>query len=523
MPYKDFTEELTRLQNANIGAGFIMQAQADAMKRQDQATINTMALFNQSKNNLDNDLRTTDEQLKEMQESDAFKDGTESIDKMASNYEAMLNTSLLRQQKITDVYQKTIRDLAGIGSQESQQMAEVIGNQLPLQLEQEKNRMLVPMERLRYNEVMLGIKRNKLDIKKSEIEVGELLKNIDVTEKVGEIMANPDMGWSQLSTSLSYDEKNGVFTFAEEKDKFFREVYMKLEGSPVRNDVLKVLDSVIESKIRGFKRDAPQYNRNASGLEQLQNDELTLMGRYEWLQNTSRFMHNLENSPEPSIVRLRNDYRTLALDKLKSIGVDPLSKEGAEYMKFGSQKEIVDKLNNDENVDYDIINEGVSRSAKDALVEFHDIKYDSSSKSYYPLIYKQFKRETHAGKDVVINPMPVLSEAQKKDLITSGKLKDSEVRYVNGKIYGRYKPKIKSVLSPNAELNIDFSSLVSFESGDWYDPYNDEALKYFTATSEDKKIADDRRKAKLEQLYNMENPTSKQAPLNQPFMQKTAP
>jgi hypothetical protein len=519
MPYKDFTEELTRLQNANIGAGFIMQAQADAMKRQDQATINTMALFNQSKSNLEGDVLTTNEQLEEMQKSDAFKDGTESIDKMASNYEAMLNTSLLRQQKITDMYQKTVRDLAGIGSQESLQMAEVIGNQLPLQLEQEKSRMLAPMERLKFNEAMLGIKRSKLDIQKSGIEISELLKNIDVSEKVGEIMADEKTGWSKLTTMLGFDTGSGKFTFAEEKDKFFRQVYMRLEGSPVRNDVLKVLDTVIESRIRNFKREVPQYGRGGSGLERLQEDELTMLGRYEWLQRTSRRIHDLENDPTGSNARLRNDYRILALEKLDKLKIDPLSKEGIEYMKFGSQKEIVDMFDNSEAANYNIIEDGVSRPAKDALLEFYNNKYNSSSREYYPLVYNQFKRETHGGKNVVINPMPVLSESQKKDLNKPGELKDTEVRNFNGKAYGRYKPKIKSLLT-GTEMEIDFSSLISFESGDWYDPYNDATLKYFTSTPEEREKADERRKAKLGQLYNIDRiknpPVVKQNEFNFP-------
>lgn len=504
MPYKDFTEELSRLQSANIGAGFILQAQAEAMKRQDQATINTMALFNQSKSNLDNELRTTDEQLKEIQESDVFKEGVDTIDKMASNYEAMLNTSLLRQQKVVDLYQKTVRDLSGIGSNESLQMAEVIGNQLPLQLEQEKQRMLVPMERLRFNETMLGIKRNKLDIQKTEIEVGELLKNIDVTEKVGEIMADPKSGWSELSTQLTYDEKNGIFSYADAKEKFFTNIYARLEGNPLRDSIMKVLDTTIDARTRGFKRDAPQYNSNSSGLERLQQNEYIMLDRYQWLKDTSRFMHNLENSSEPSIVRLRNDYRMLALEKLNSLGIDPLSPKGIEYMKFGSQKEIVDQLNNTESLDYNIINEGVSRTAKDALIEFHDIKYTPSSKNYYPTVYKQFKIETHGGKDVVINPMPQLNEAQKNDLIVSGQLKENEVRYVNGKLYGRYRPRIKSALT-GQELPIDFSQLISFEAGDWYDPYNDEALKFFAATDEEKKLMEKRRQEKVLQLYNSQN------------------
>lgn len=514
MPYKDFTEELTRLQSANIGAGFILQAQAEAMKRQDQATINTMALFNQSKSNLDNELRTTDEQLKEIQESDVFKEGVDTIDKMASNYEAMLNTSLIRQKKITEIYQSAIRDLNQIQSPESVQMAQTLTGQLPTQLELEQQRMNIPLNRIKFQNEMNGILKSKIDIEKNQIELNQIKQDIDVMEKVDLVLNDPNSGWQQLYANLKFNKNTGVRGYVEEKKEFMENVFLTLKDDPLVGRVMRVLDDVIEKNVRDYDPPVFAPSSNASGLEKLQKNEEYLLGLHNWLRNTSMFATNVETSPVYSNVRA--NYKNTALTILQEKGIEPTSKEAEQYLKFGASPVVLARMKAQSKTfgEADVVEfQGGWATHADVANYIYQTKYnnDPENEQYYPNLYKRFKIMVTGGSDEYIPPIRKLTQAEITKLTLEGKLKQ-EGEQINGAYYTRSKRTVNLLSGPTT---IDFSELMSFE-GKWFNPYDYEAYNNYVETDAERKIREEQAKQKLKEETT---PFLKNRPnLNSPYV-----
>ena len=86
MPYSSFQEILAKLQQSNIGEGYVMAGKAEMMLNQDEALRNTLALFNKKELEYNKDILTTDEQLKKINESSITKEGTKSIEETAQEF-----------------------------------------------------------------------------------------------------------------------------------------------------------------------------------------------------------------------------------------------------------------------------------------------------------------------------------------------------------------------------------------------------------------------------------------------------
>lgn len=495
MPYKDFTEELTRLQNANIGAGFIMQAQADAMKRQDQATINTMALFNQSKNNLDNDLRTTDEQLKEMQDSKIFQEGTQTIEEMAANYESMMNTSLMRQQKIADIYQKTVQDLTQIGSKESLELASSVTEGLKYSLQNEKDRMQIPVEKMKFVNTMMTLQSLKYSNEDAMIKLREYKSNLEVMSEVTKLMATVEPGedasrYNELVMNMNFDKSSGAINFKNKQTAFMEYVYNKLANNPLRDKVMATFDLTLFGRVREFTRRIPE--QNLSGLQALQENAYDLKQQYGFLNEATYAIGEIENTSQYS--GARNIYKKYAeeyvAEKVKDIIVkngwnpvkdirkinESMRNLSNDVMQFASNKEVIARIEASEEVkslNPIIRNDGMPTSTSDAIKLVYKLKYDDTplNKDYYWRNLEDFKKKinidpnTKEGANFKINPV---REVSWDELSDKDKEKFQRIHDTGGKIYARHIRKVNLLGEDNY---FDLTKLMSNDSG-WWQPTN---------------------------------------------------
>lgn len=487
MPYDDFSKQLTQLQAQNLGAGFIMQAQVEALKNQDQATINTLAIFNQAKNNLDNELRTTEEQLQDLESSDVFKDGVEDLDALASQYEAMINASIMRQQKLADIYGSAVRDLSQIGSQESKEIAGRLSQDLPIQMGIEEQRGQKPIEKLKYmgmvNQLIIG----RLDAQQRQMEVDKMRQDIEVMDSVSQVLDDPASGWQELFANLTFNKNTGKRNYIKQKEEFMENLFTNFKDNKNLGRIMLYFDNLIESQVRDY--DPPVFAPSSGGLQGVYENEKKMLDTYDWLLKTSAYMEHVETSPEFSLAR--SSYNTTAMNLLKEKGIDPTSPEAQKYLNFGSNREVLTRMASQEKIFGDaskvILFRGEYSSPTDIATWIYHTKYDSDPENneYYPKYYQILKDIVIPGKreDKLrpIEPIFQLSEGEVLELKNKGTLKEAE------NLYGRYyAPNRRIVPTTQGNIVVDFSKLTSFESNKWWNPHRVSSRMAYVETEPEK-------------------------------------
>ena len=449
----DFTETLAQLQTQNIGAGFILAAQANMMANQDEATKNTLALFNKSQQDLDNELRTTQQQLDELNNSDVMKDGKEDIEKMSARYQAMMEASIERQNKYQELYQKSIQDLITIGSEDSLKQAQNLENDLPYKLQNEKDRMAIPFQRLQFKKTMFDVELSKLNTEQAGITLQQLKQNIDVMDLVTNMMQlTDDKGnnyYADLVSNMGWNDKYGTINYKKRQDTFYKVIDNELAGNPLKGKVIQAFDLEFSKRIRNYSPPEPKIDTR--GFERLQDDANYTVSLYGFLKNATYATGMIENSPDYS--GTRKLYEDAAASYIKEKGITDINAI-KEIMKFGSSKEVIKRttaLNPDSYLTA-VRNDGLPTDHYKVMEMVNGLKYDKQSDNYYWDKLTEFKKKINAGEDFKIIPISEL----KSDIM------------------GRkeFKRQVKTVKLMGQDVPFDLTSLMSNDSGWWneYDP-----------------------------------------------------
>lgn len=450
-----FTEELAKLQGVNIGAGFILSAQAEMMANQDEATKNTLAIFNKSVQDLDGELKTTSEQLQEIANSNVFEQGVEDIEKMSAQYQAMLDASLMQQQKYQEAYQESIRDLISIGSPESIQQANALEKELPFRLQNLKDRMAIPFERLNFKKSMFELNRLKLDTETADITLRQLKQDINVMDLVTKMMAVEIPGtegetyWADLVSNMGRNLNTGKVNFKERQDTFYQMINNELAGNPLKDKVIQVLD--LEMSKRVYNYDPPVQQGNG-GFERLQDDANYTLGLYQFLKDATKGSWHFEHDKDYAGTRkLYSDYADAYIQEAGITDINAISN----IKRFGSSKEVIKRIkqsNAGDNYLTAVRSDGLVTDHLDVLDTIHSWKYDKDSPSYYWGNLETFKKKINRGETFKIVPYVEMGTNE-----------------TGGKLYGR---NVRNVPIMNKMIPFDLTALMSNDSGYWeyYEP-----------------------------------------------------
>lgn len=464
MPYNDFTQQLAELQKVNLGSGFILQAQAKMMANQDEALRNTLSILNKSQQDLDAELKTTDQQIQEINDSDIFKEGVEDIEKTSAQYQAMLDASLLRQEKYQELYQKGIQDLISIGSEESLQQADALGKELPYKLQNVKDRMAIPMERLRFKQGMFELKSLKYTTEEAGIQLKALKQNVEVMSLVTNIMEVPTADgkstwYGELVADMNFNEATGKVNYKERLNDFYEMINNELAGNPLRGEVIKAFDLELSKRVRNWRPPAPTFD--SSGFERLQDEANYTLDLYGFLKEATYATGMFENDKDYAGTRkLYSDYATQYVTELK---LDPNKDRSRidEIMKFGSSKEVIARIRQVEdktNYLQATRGDGMPTDHMEVLERINQYKYDKAADNYYWDKLTEFKKRINKDKDFKITPLI------KAGVTPTGGFK--------------YRHMIKDPQLMGKSTPLDLSEIMSNDTG-WWNPHDPANLKTY--------------------------------------------
>jgi len=208
MPYTDFTELLLKIQEKNLGQGLIASAQAQMMMNQDSALRDTLAQFNKAKLDLEGGIKTTSEQLKQINESDLLQEGGQDLEKIAQSYTSLLALSLQSQSELRNLVESSKQRLINIGTPEALNQANSLSSYyedkakilqserevLPKQIEFVGN--LLQVNSWKTNNEVANIKLKEL---KSDLEVMDRVAKVISYERVGKNGNEKIYGWMLLA------------------------------------------------------------------------------------------------------------------------------------------------------------------------------------------------------------------------------------------------------------------------------------------------------------------------------------
>ena len=465
MPYSSFQEILAKLQQSNIGEGYVMAGKAEMMLNQDEALRNTLALFNKKELEYNKDILTTDEQLKKINESSITKEGTKSIEETAQEFQTLLDLSLKKQQELSDFYKKTQQDLISIGSEESIMQANLLEKGLTTKLANWKERAELPLKRIEFNKNMLNISILKTNDEQSALELQKYKSDLQVMEGVAEALSITDTKtgknfWNSIIEKAGFNADTGQINFKKELETFYKAANEYFEANPkfvpIKDKIIQALDLMISQRIRSFN--PPEQPVDYTGIERLQKDAIYTTELYNWLKNTSKTIATIENDSWYSDVR--SLYKEYVSAYLKEHNIKEDSPEAQELFKFASNKKINDKILKDLRDNNIEVSEDTKKSFQEAIQNVYNFKYNNdpdNDKNYWKQL-EIFKKKLNISK---INPIPEvnlteLSDEQKENL--------KPIIETKGKIYG------KSIALANLmgqTVPFDLSVLLSNDSGYW--------------------------------------------------------
>lgn len=425
MPRVDqYTEELSKLAQSNFLNGIEVFSRAELLKNQNQATLDTLTEFNRQKALIDGEVKTTEQQVKELSDSNLFQTGSEDIEKAIVNLQTGIENSLSRQQMFTDLSQRASLQLESIGSEESQRMAKMIRQQ--------------DIDRLEMTKGYFELQASKLNVVKYQFELGMLQKNNKVNNLAVQMIADEE--YQKFRTDYIYNQKSGKTKYS------FKDLYDKMYTKYGKEDLFREAYAVASSKLGeplAYRPDAPDYSGQRNALEKMYGNAQYLVDMYNYLRQTSNFIDDIENNPN------YKDVRQAYYDA--AVGVYGAQNEkNKNSFNFGADPKVIAKMNQDADLkDVGKVMFGEELlSPTDLATWIYNRKWNQGSSEYYFDVLNEFRTKLKKTDGNSPNFTPYNFD-------------DKEQAYV---------PNYGSTRIGNRELFFDYSQLISNENGKYWQP-----------------------------------------------------
>lgn len=411
MPYTDFTELLLKVQEKNLGQGLIASAQARMMLNQDAALRDTLAQYNKAKLDLEGKFLTTEEQLRQINESDLLQEGAVDLEKTAQTYASLMALNLQNQSELQNLVYSTQQRLTNIGTPEALNQVGLLSEHFKSKSMLLEKQQEIPFKKIELVSNLLNLNETKINFEKSQITLNELKSNLGVMERVAKVMNMESFDkktgkrtnlWIDLVTKLGFNTDTGKLNSREELKKFYEfvnEVFDTPEDRPYKDKVIKAFDLMISERIKNYS--PPRPVTDTKGIEKIVKDIEYTGELYGWLNTQSRNYAEMKHSPDYQATRdLYNEYAEQYIKELEESGHKLSDADKGKIKEFGSSKQVVERILNDENVPETKVlrTDNLPNTPKTALEYFYKTFVDKNNNEGYWKQLEIFKAKTNIPK-----------------------------------------------------------------------------------------------------------------------------
>lgn len=298
----EYTEQLARVAQTNFLEGLSVLQKAQLLSRQNDATVQTLTEFNRKKNLLDGEVKTTEQQINELKDTELFKGAEDDIAETIIQLQSSIDNSLTRQEAFTKLSQTAALQLESIGSERSIALAKIIRQQ--------------DIDILQMKKDLYEIEGSKLHNTKYQMELAILQKNSNVSNLAVQMMA--DDAYMQRLQSNYYKQ---VYSAGQEKkislfnnEDLYKSMFAKFGGQKYFREAFALVLSKIP-EAQPIRPEEPRSSSGASQMEAMQDmyDRLNYLDKYyTYLKDTSSDIVQIEQEKGTAIEEIRDLYRQVA-------------------------------------------------------------------------------------------------------------------------------------------------------------------------------------------------------------------
>ncbi len=454
MPYTDFTELLLKIQEKNLGQGLIASAQAQMMMNQDSALRDTLAQFNKAKLDLEGGIKTTSEQLKQINESDLLQEGGQDLEKIAQSYTSLLALSLQSQSELRNLVESSKQRLINIGTPEALNQANSLSSYYEDKAKILQSEREVLPKQIEFVGNLLQVNSWKTNNEVANIKLKELKSDLEVMDRVAKVISYERVGkngkrenlWMDVVSRLGFNIDTGELKSREQIKEFYKIVKEEILNDPndaeYADKVIQALDLEISKRIKNYS--PPHPVQNLDGVKKLMADGEYLSEAYNWLHEQSKSYAEIKYSPDYQYTRdLYSEYAQTYIKELEENGKKLTEQEKAKILEFGSSKTVIEKILNDSAVeDIQVIRtDNLPNTPKKALEYYYKTFVDKNNNEGYWKILDTFKKKINVNKIIPGN----------KKIGENGQVVyEANVRVLNHPIYGEMKFNLNEIMSDDA-------------------------------------------------------------------------
>lgn len=393
---KTFTEQLGELQKANLGSGFIVAAQAHLLKRQNQATLETLDNYNRAIQEFnEGGVKTRDEQIADLEGTETFKDSVDTIEQMSANYMTNLQAHLERSKILQQIGSGAVNTLMGIGGEDAEKLAGTIDKDVRMKLELQKEQMEAELKGAQFKALQFNIMASKINAEKNSIEVEALKKDIDTMDLISKLQMELNKEWNDLLGKLIM--KDGRHLWVDAKNKLFQKAQDIYGDNPNLGNALRVIDKTIDDRIKIYN--TPREPQG-TGLQRQVDEENYTLQLYNWLTESSRLVADLQYNPR--FEDLREAYKRTAENLYGE-----MTKENSKKFEFGSDIKVIEAMRNSGLYrDQEVLHNGVYYRYDELPLLYNNImKNDNSEQNYWKTL-AEFKKRIGVQSITPLNRVP---------------------------------------------------------------------------------------------------------------------
>jgi len=218
-----FLDRLAQFERSNILGGEVQKASAQLMVAEAEATDRVLQNVNKKISTLNNEIKTTDEQIEAINADPEAKQQVGNITEKVAKFQALQEKLNKQSAFINSVYGTAIAELGQIGGSEATNLAQLLGNQQKNKLREISNQLEVPLRQLEYEKAQSSLRWDKIQYEEALL-TREEKQNTSVA--MSEIMALPEFenipagdirAWSKDQLINFNNSVNSVITAAKKR------------------------------------------------------------------------------------------------------------------------------------------------------------------------------------------------------------------------------------------------------------------------------------------------------------------